>query len=64
MDRIDAMTVFVAAADEGSLSGAGRRLRMPLASVSRKLADLEARLGTRLMTRTTRQLTLTESGLE
>jgi len=64
MDRIEAMTVFVAAADEGSLSGAGRRLRMPLASVSRKLADLEARLGTRLMTRTTRQLTLTEAGRE
>ena len=62
MDRIEAMTVFVAAADEGSLSGAGRRLRMPLASVSRKLADLERRLGTRLMTRTTRQLTLTDAG--
>ena len=56
------MTVFVAAADEGSLSAAGRRLRMPLATVSRKLADLEAHLGTRLMTRSTRQLALTEAG--
>src|SRR4051794_29071882 len=64
MDRIEAMTVFAAAADEGSLSAAGRRLGMPLASVSRKLADLEAHLGTRLMTRTTRQLTLTEAGRE
>lgn len=64
MDRIEAMTVFAAAADEGSLSAAGRRLHMPLASVSRKLADLEALLGTRLMTRTTRQLTLTEAGRE
>lgn len=62
MDRLEAMQVFVAAADEGSLSAAGRRLRMPLASVSRKLAELEALLGTLLMTRTTRQLTLTEAG--
>ncbi|AYF88820.1 LysR family transcriptional regulator [Pseudomonas sp. DY-1] len=62
MDRIEAMTVFVAAADEGSLSAAGRRLQMPLPSVSRKLADLEAHLGVRLMTRSTRQLTLTDAG--
>lgn len=62
MDRIEAMTVFVAVADEGSLSAAGRRLQMPLSSVSRKLADLEDHLGTRLMTRTTRQLTLTDAG--
>lgn len=62
MDRIETMTVFVAAAEEGSLSAAGRRLRMPLASVSRKLADLETHLGTRLMVRTTRQLTLTDAG--
>lgn len=62
MDRIEAMTVFVATADAGSLSAAGRRLRMPLASVSRKLADLERYLGTRLLTRTTRQLSLTEAG--
>lgn len=62
MDRLEAMAVFAAAADEGSLSAAGRRLRMPLPSVSRKLADLERHIGTRLMTRTTRQLTLTDAG--
>jgi DNA-binding transcriptional LysR family regulator len=62
MDRLEAMTVFVAAADEGTLSAAARRLRMPLATVSRKLADLERRLGTRLITRTTRRMTLTEAG--
>jgi len=62
MDRLDAMAVFVAAVDEGSLSAAGRRLQMPLATVSRKLADLEAHLGTRLVTRSTRQLALTEAG--
>ena len=54
MDRIEAMQVFLAAVDEGSLSAAGRRLRMPLTSVSRKLADLETHLGVRLLTRTTR----------
>jgi DNA-binding transcriptional LysR family regulator len=62
MDRLDAMTVFLAAADGGSLSAAGRRLGMPLATASRKLAELEAHLGIRLMTRTTRRLALTEAG--
>ncbi|GAP36539.1 LysR family transcriptional regulator [Piscinibacter sakaiensis] len=62
MDRLDAMAVFTAIADAGSLSGAGRALHLPLATVSRKLADLEAHLGTRLVTRTTRRLELTEAG--
>lgn len=62
MDRLDAMSVFVAVADAGSLSGAGRRLKIPLATVSRKLADLEAHLKTRLLTRSTRQLALTDAG--
>ena len=64
MDRIEAMTVFVTAVDEGSLSAAGRRLSMPLATVSRKLSDLEHHLGARLLTRSTRRLVLTESGHE
>lgn len=62
MDRLDAMSVFAAIADGGSLSAAGRRLHVPLATVSRKLADLEAHLKTRLITRTTRKLVLTEAG--
>lgn len=62
MDRLDAMRVFVAVADAGSLSGAARRMRAPLTSVSRKLAALEDRLGVRLMTRTTRRLALTDVG--
>src|SRR5262245_6676521 len=62
MDRVEAMAVFVATVDEGSLSAAGRRLDMPLATVSRKLADLEAHLGTRLLIRSTRHLALTEAG--
>ena len=62
MDRLDAMTVFLAVVDEGSLSAAGRRLAMPLATVSRKLAELEGHLGARLLNRSTRRLELTEPG--
>ena len=62
MDRFDAMTVFVAIADGGSLSAAARRLEQPLATVSRKLAQLEAQLKTRLIARSTRRLELTEAG--
>lgn len=62
MDRYEAMSVFVATADEGSLSAAGRRLQMPLPTVSRKLAELEAHLGARLFIRSTRKQTLTEAG--
>lgn len=62
MDRLDAMQVFAAIVDGGSLSAAGRRLNVPLATVSRKLADLEAYLKTRLITRSTRRLELTDAG--
>jgi DNA-binding transcriptional LysR family regulator len=62
MDRLDAMTVLIAVVDAGSLSAAARRLGMPLATVSRKVGELEAHLKTRLLTRTTRQLSLTEAG--
>ena len=62
MDRLEAMSVFAAIVDGGSLSAAGRRLKVPLATVSRKLADLEAHLKTRLITRSTRKLELTDAG--
>lgn len=62
MDRLDSMQVLVAVVDAGSLSAAARQLGMPLATVSRKVADLEAHLNTRLLHRTTRQLSLTEAG--
>lgn len=62
MDRIDAMATLVAAVDAGSLSGASRSLGMPLATVSRKVSELEAHLRTRLVIRTSRRLTLTEAG--
>ena len=62
MDRIDAMKVFVAAVDEGSLAGAGRKLRRSPAAVSRAIAFLEAHVGTELLHRTTRALKLSEAG--
>lgn len=62
MNRLDAMSIFIAVADAGSLTAAARRLGMPLATVSRKLAELESHLNTRLLHRTTRQLSLTEAG--
>ena len=62
MDRIDAMSTLVAAVDAGSLSGASRALGKPLATVSRKVSDLEAHLGTQLLVRSSRRLALTEAG--
>ena len=62
MDRFEAMSILTAVVDGGSLSAAGRRLSVPLATVSRKLADLEAHLGTRLIVRSTRKLELTDAG--
>lgn len=62
MDRLEAMSVFAAIVDGGSLSAAGRALKVPLATVSRRLADLESHLGTRLLVRSTRKLVLTDAG--
>ena len=62
MDRFGAMRVLVRVADAGSLSAAGRQLGLSLTSVSRQLMALEEGLGTTLVERTTRHLSLTESG--
>jgi DNA-binding transcriptional LysR family regulator len=62
MDRIDAMKVFVAALEEGSLAGAARKLGRSPAAVSRAIAFLEARVGTELLHRTTRSIKLSEAG--
>lgn len=62
MDRLEAMAVLLAVVEAGSLSAAGRRLGMPLATVSRKLGDLEAYLAVRLVQRSTRRLALTDAG--
>jgi DNA-binding transcriptional LysR family regulator len=62
MDRIDAMKVFVAALDEGSLAGAGRKLGRSPAAVSRAVAFLEDQVGVELLHRTTRSSKLSEVG--
>jgi DNA-binding transcriptional LysR family regulator len=62
VDRIEAMRVFVAALDEGSLAGAGRRLGRSPAAVSRALAFLERHVGAELLHRTTRSIRLSEAG--
>lgn len=62
MDRIDAMKVFIATLDEGSLAGAGRRLKRSPAAVSRAIAFLEAHVGVELLHRTTRSIRLSEAG--
>lgn len=62
MDRLDAMKTLIAAVDGGSLSAASRALNMPLATVSRKVSDLEAHLQTQLLFRTSRKLMLTQAG--
>ncbi|MGC2463374.1 MAG: LysR substrate-binding domain-containing protein [Steroidobacteraceae bacterium] len=62
MDRFESMSILVAAVEAGSLSAAGRRLGTPLATVSRKVSELEAHLKTRLLNRSSRKLTLTDAG--
>jgi DNA-binding transcriptional LysR family regulator len=62
MDRLDAMQVLLAVVDEGSLSAGSRKLNAPLPSVSRKVAELERHLGTRLLIRTSRNVQLTDAG--
>ena len=62
MDRIDAMATLIAAVDGGSLSAASRHLRTPLPTVSRKVSELEALVGARLVVRTSRKLLLTDAG--
>jgi DNA-binding transcriptional LysR family regulator len=62
MDRLESMSMLVAAVEAGSISAAARRLGRPLTTVSRKISDLEAHLGTRLLNRSSRRLTLTDAG--
>jgi DNA-binding transcriptional LysR family regulator len=62
MDRLDAMSILIATVEAGSFTAASRRLGVPLPTVSRKVADLEAHLNARLLIRTTRKLSLTDAG--
>jgi DNA-binding transcriptional LysR family regulator len=56
------MSLLLSVVEAGSLSAASRKLGVPLPTVSRKISDLEAHLNTRLLTRSTRKLALTDSG--
>lgn len=64
MDRLEAMRILLAAVDTGSLSAASRQLRIPLATVSRRVSELEEHLRVRLVLRGTRKLTLTHAGYD
>lgn len=62
MDRLEAMSVIVAVTETGSFSAASRRLGTPVATVSRKVAELETRLKAELFQRSSRRMTLTDAG--
>lgn len=62
MDTLTSMKAFAAVVDTGSFAAASDRLAMSRAMTSKYVAHLEEHLGTRLLQRTTRKLTLTESG--
>lgn len=56
------MSIVLQTVEKGSLTEAAKALNMPLPTLSRKLSDLEAYLGTKLLQRSTRKLTLTDAG--
>lgn len=62
MDRLRAIESFVAAVDEGTISGAAKRMGAVKSVVSRRIMDLEAHLGVRLLNRNARRLSLTDAG--
>ena len=62
MDRLAAMAAFVRVVDAGSFSGAAKQLRIGQPAVSKTIAQLEDRLGVRLLLRSTHRLTPTEAG--
>ena len=62
MDRLAAMEAFVLVVDTGSFSAAARRLDVGQPAISKSVAQLESRLGVKLLVRTTRGLTPTEAG--
>ena len=62
MDRFQAMTTFIRVVDTGSFSAAARQTNVGQPAVSKMIAQLEERLGVRLITRTTRGLSPTEAG--
>jgi DNA-binding transcriptional LysR family regulator len=62
MDRLEAMRIFLAVAEQEGFAGAARQLRLSPPSVTRAIAGLEERLGTSLFQRSTRHVRLTQAG--
>src|SRR6201996_8154642 len=58
------MAMLVSSVEEGSLSAATRRLRIPVATLTRNVNDLEAQGGTKLLVKTTRKVTRTDAGVD
>jgi len=64
MTDLNSLALFAKVAEAGSFSEAARRLKTPISTVSRRIAELEDQLGVRLLERSTRNLRLTELGAE
>ena len=62
MDKLEAMTVVLLTVEKSRLTAAAKALNMPLPTISRKVTELETYLGTKLLHRSTRKLTLTDAG--
>jgi DNA-binding transcriptional LysR family regulator len=62
MQDLNDMVYFAEVVDRGGFAAAGRSLNVPKSKLSRRIAELEGRLGVRLLQRTTRKLSLTEAG--
>ena len=60
MDRLQLLNIFVTVVDTGGFAGAARKLNVSPPVVTRAINDLEAHLGVRLLTRTTRRVAPTE----
>src|SRR5258708_13045215 len=63
-DRFEDIRTFIAVVQAKGFAGAGERLGLAKSAISRRVSDLEDRLGTRLLHRTTREIRLTESGAD
>ena len=64
MADLNSLVMFAKVVEANSFSEAARRLKMPISTVSRRIAELEDQLGVRLLERSTRSLRLTELGDE
>lgn len=64
MDRLEAMALLIAVVDKGSFSAAARFLQLPATTVTRKISHLESVLGSKLLARSTRKISLTDAGVQ